>query len=407
MDKDRRLAFLILKDIDKQKAWSNLSIKGYIAGGNADEPPFIRELVYGVLRNQLLLDYNIDCFLKKPGTGISERILLRMGFYQLSMMKGVAEHAAVAETVKLADAFVKGKKGFINAVLRNFQRCGAELNTPSRQEDNIMHLSVKYSAHPSIVRLWTEEYGEEQAEELLRISNTVPPLSIRINSLKAKEGYAPESMSADSEDFRSGMFSIQDEASQEAVRILAPRPGELMMDMCAAPGGKSCYAAELMHNTGKLLAFDLYGTRAALIRKEAERLGISIISSARHDASVFMPEYAGAADCVLCDVPCSGLGVLRRKPEIKLRDASCAVSVLPKLQLRILEVSAGYVKPGGRLMYSTCTLNNAENEAVTGNFINRYPDLTVETEKTLLPQEGGHDGFYICLMRKKIDKRRF
>ena len=168
MDKDRRLAFLILKDIDKQAAWSNLSLNGYIAKGEADEPAFIRELVYGVLRNQLLLDYNIDSFLKKPNIGVSERVLLRMGFYQLSMMDGVAEHAAVAETVKLADAFVKGKKAFVNAVLRSFQRSGAELKCPKREDGDIKYLSVKYSAHESVVRLWTEAYGSEKAEELLK-----------------------------------------------------------------------------------------------------------------------------------------------------------------------------------------------------------------------------------------------
>ena len=401
MDKDRRLAFLILKDIDKQAAWSNLSLNGYIAKGEADEPAFIRELVYGVLRNQLLLDYNIDSFLKKPNIGVSERVLLRMGFYQLSMMDGVAEHAAVAETVKLADAFVKGKKAFVNAVLRSFQRSGAELKCPKREDGDIKYLSVKYSAHESVVRLWTEAYGSEKAEELLRVSNTIPPLSVRVNPLKADAGYAPESASADSEDFASGLFSIQDEASQRAVRLLGPKPGDLMMDLCAAPGGKSCCAAELMQNKGRILAFDLYEARTGLILKQAERLGISIIEARCRDASVFMPEYENAADCVLCDVPCSGLGVLRRKPEIKLRDASKAVKELPELQLKILETAARYVKAGGRLMYSTCTLDPSENEEVTRKFIKNNGNFTEEAEETLLPEEGGHDGFYICLMRKK------
>ncbi len=400
MDKDRRLAFLILKDIDKQNAWSNLSLNGYISGGNADSPAFIRELVYGVLRSRMLLDYNIDGFLKKPSIGISERNLLRMGFYQLALMDGVAEHAAVSETVKLAEQFVKGKKAFVNAVLRNFQRSSCQLKTPEKEHGYIKYLSVKYSAHESIAKLWTDSYGKEQAEELLRISNTVPPLSIRINPLKAPDGYVPQSLSADSEDFKNGLFSIQDEASQRAVKLLDPRPGELMLDLCAAPGGKSCFAAELMKNEGQIKAFDLYEARAGLIEKEAERLGISIIEASRHDASEFMPEYEEQADCVLCDVPCSGLGVLRRKPEIKLRDASGAVKELPALQKDILRTAARYVKPGGRLMYSTCTLDPHENEEVTREFIEKDGNFAIGTEETLLPQEGGHDGFYICLMRK-------
>ena len=391
---------MILKDIDKQNAWSNLSLNGYIAQGDAQDPAFIRELVYGVLRNRILLDYNIDRFLRKPNIGISERVLLRMGFYQLVMMDGVAEHAAVAETVKLAEAFVKGKKPFINAVLRNFQRSGSELECPAKDKDYIKYLSVKYSVHESVARLWTDAYGREQAEELLRISNTVPPLTIRVNPLKCADGKLPEDRSLDGGGFKNGLFSIQDEASQHAVELLDPKPGDLMMDLCAAPGGKSCCAAERMQNRGRILAFDLYEARAGLIAKEAERLGISIIEAGQHDASVFMPEFEVAADCVLCDVPCSGLGVLRRKPEIKLRDCSKAVKELPELQKAILQTAARYVKPGGKLMYSTCTLDPAENEGVTQDFLNKNKDFAIEAEETLLPQDGGHDGFYICLMRK-------
>jgi len=393
MDKDRRTSFLILKDIETDDSWSNLAVNNNIAREGADNPAFIRELVYGVLRNQFRLDYNINRYLKKPGIGKSERLLLRMGFYQMAMMNSVPDHAAISETVKLADVFVNGKKPFVNAVLRSFQRDGGEL-LPDGNND-----SVNYSFHPSIIKLWTKAYGKEKAIELIKSCNTVPPFTVRINPLR--DDGSPVTFSIDSDDYRNGRFSVQDEASQMAVKMLAPKPGSTLIDVCAAPGGKSCAAAELMENRGKIFAFDLYEQRAGLIAKEAARLGIDIITAGQRDAEKSFDDLAQAADYVICDVPCSGLGVLRRKPEMKLRDISRELGELPGIQKNILKNASMALKHGGRILYSTCTVNPDENEAVSKWFLNNNPEFSIVCEKQLFPEEGGHDGFYICVMEKK------
>lgn len=410
MDRDRRLSYLILKDIEENNAWSSSSVGNHIAKEGADSPAFVRELCYGVLRNRLLLDYNIDLFLKKPRLGLSERIWLRMGFYQLSIMNGVKEYAAVGETVELARSFKKGCEGFINAVLRSFQRSGCRLNCPG-SDDKLRMLSVKYSAHESIVKLWMSAFGEDAAVQLLAASNTPAPLCIRVNSLKTNRAEMSERLRSlgfacsegtltedallvkgsgllDTYEYKKGYFSVQGESSQYAARILDPAPGSIVLDLCAAPGGKSCAMAELMNDQGNIYSFDYYEHRVRLIEKEAKRLGISIINAHVSDSSVYEPELEETADYVLCDVPCSGLGTLRENPEIKLR----AVADIP-VQRAILENALRYAKKGGKVLYSTCTINPAENEMITEGQNKLF-------EKQLLTEAGGPDGFYICLIGK-------
>ena len=425
MDKDRRLAFLILKDMEQNDSYSNLVINSYLKDG-ADNPAFIREIVYGVLRNQLLLDWNIKQYQNKPGRlKPAERVLLRMGFYQLAMMDSVPSYAAVGETVKLAAAFMKGRQGFINALLRNFERSGAKLKEPSESEvGELAYLSVKYSCNEEIVRLWLDAYGRSKAEEMLAASNCPAPLTIRTNTLKIKPAELKEELTekgfavtegrlsrsftvegsglVDTEEFKSGLFQIQDEASQQAVETLGPKPGDQLIDLCAAPGGKCCAAAVLMENKGRIRAFDYYEARAGLIEKLAGRLGVTIVEASQADATVLNEELVGTADCVICDVPCSGLGVLRRKPEIKLRPLDKDYGILPEKQNRILHIASLYVKlKGGKVLYSTCTVNPAENRRVIERFLKENPGFSVETERQLFPGES--DGFYICLLRRQND----
>ena len=420
MDRDRRTAFLTLKDIEESGAWANLALSEHIKKDGASSPAFVRELVYGCLRNQILLDFNIGRFLKKPGLSASDRMLLRMGFYQLALMDGVAEHAAVNETVALAAAFMKGRQGFINAVLRSFQRDGKRLLSDS--------LSVRYSCAQWIVDLWTRAYGAEKAEELLKVSNTPAPLTIRANTLKnGREelaeklqalGFeaAPTELSAlclnvsgsgllDTGLYKEGLFSVQGEASASAVEILDPKPGEVFCDLCAAPGGKTCCAAELMKDEGTVKAFDIRPHRVELIKKEALRLGLVSVKAETADSQVFQPELANSADCVLADVPCSGLGTLRRNPEIKLKqqsseDASNALEELTKIQYNILLNSTRYIKPGGRVLYSTCTVDPQENEELVRRVLSNAAGYTIEQERQIFPEEGGPDGFYTCLIRR-------
>ena len=428
MDNDRHIAYLILKEVETGGAWSNLAAAKYIQKEKADSPAFVRELIYGVLRNRTLLDHNIGRFIKKsPGT--AEMIWLRMGFYQLAMMDGVKDHAAVSETVELAGRFKKGSEGFINAVLRSFQRSGKTLEYPAETEDD--YLSVRYSADRSITDLWKERYGKETAEELLRVSCTAAPLAVRTNAMKISPGQLKERLEAlgfdirngsglaggclyvrgtgllDTQLYKEGYFSVQGESSQYAARLLCPKPGSRVIDLCAAPGGKSCAMAEMMDGKGEILAFDIYGHRTQLIEKEAARLGIGIISSAVKDASVFDPGLESSADFVLADVPCSGLGTLRENPEIKLK-AVAGYDV----QGRILENALRYVKPGGYVLYSTCTIDPSENEEVVkkcdlidSSALRVSPqggnkECRVIASRQLFTKENGYDGFYVCLIQK-------
>ncbi len=427
MERERRAAFLALKETETEKSWSNLALARNIKDSKGSGA-FARELVYGVLRNRILLDRNIGRFLKKPGLKTAEKLLLRMGFYQLCFMDGVSDYAAVNETVALARSFAKGREGFINAVLRSFIRSGKCLEFPALggdpSEDEIIdYLSVRYSAAPWIAELWLKAYGREKAEELLKASLTPAPMSLRANRLKISpeelavrlkaEGFeaekgknAPSSVIAkgggllSGELYKQGFFSVQGEASQLAVSLLDPREGQLMLDLCAAPGGKSCAAAEIMNDMGAVKAFELYEQRTELIKASAKRLGLTSVEAVCADSSVFMPEYEGRADRVLCDVPCSGLGVVRQKPEIKLSGKPEELGSLPDLQKKILDNGLRYLKPGGKLVYSTCTVDPAENEGVTEH-IKNDPGLVIEREEQFFQTAGGMDGFYICLIRRQ------
>ena len=426
MDRDRRLAFLILKDIETNDSWSNLTVNEYISKQGADQPAFVRELVYGCLRNQFLLDYNIGRFLTKPKLSVSERVLLRMGFYQLVYMDSVKDYAAVNETVSLAAAFIKGRQGFINAVLRAFQRDGKQL-----LDDG---LSTRYSCAQWIIDLWTESYGAEKTEELLKAGNTPAPLVIRVNALKmsrdelseklAELGFKTEKSDIstlclkiggsgllDTHLYKDGCFSVQGEASCSAVEMLAPQPGDVLTDLCAAPGGKSCAAAEMMKDKGIIRSFDIYPHRVQLIKKEAERLGISMIEPAVSDSSVFDPALENTADCVIADVPCSGLGTLRRNPEIKLlkysdNDVSGRLEELQKIQYNILFNALRYIKPGGKVLYSTCTADPAENGDLVRRVLSASYACRIEKEQQLFTTEDGPDGFYSCIIRRFDDQRR-
>ena len=429
MDKDRRTAFLILKETEEKKRWANLAADRLIKKEGADSPGFVRELVYGVIRNKTLLDFNIDRFLKKPKLGLSERIWLRMGFYQLALMDGVKEHAAVNETVELARSFKKGSESFINAVLRNFQRSGKELAYPEKDAEN--YLCVRYSVHEDIARLWTESYGKESAERLLQASSSPAPLSIRVNRLKTdkdklcedleslgfevyKEGhlsssciYVKGSGLLDTDLYKDGYFSVQGDSSQYAVRILDPKPGTTVIDLCAAPGGKSCAMAERMEGKGQILAFDIYEHRVKLIEKEAKRLGLDMIKAGLGDASIYDEKLDSLADYVLADVPCSGLGTLRENPEIKFRTPDVI-----EAQGEILKNALRYVKPGGYVLYSTCTIDPKENEevikaceeidshALSGSPYDPSKKYKVIASRQLFTKKGGYDGFYICLLKR-------
>ena len=363
---DRQIAYQALLDVQREQAYSKLALNCLISENPECNGPFIRELVYGVLRQQMLLDYNIDRYAKK--VKVADRVILRMGFYQLCFMNSVSDYAAVNETVALA----RINKSFINAVLRNFIRDGKELQFDS--------IATQYSCHESIVGLFTKAYGEQKALDILKHSLITPKLSERVN--------------------KNGLISIQGKSSQKAVETLDPKPGDHIIDMCAAPGGKSFYAADLMDNKGEILAFDIYEHRLNLIDKEAERLGISIIKTAEKDGCIFDSSLEKTADKIICDVPCSGFGTIAKKPEIKLKGISSELPELYKIQSKILENASKYLKSGGTLLYSTCTLNPRENNKQVEAFLEKHGDeYSLLSEEQIFPHDE-YDGFYISIIKR-------
>ena len=426
MDINRKTAYNVLFEIEKNGAYSNIQLNKQISLLNPDSPAFVRELVYGVIENKIYIDYILSALVTKGLKGIKQQplTLLRMGIYQLRFMDSVPEYAAINETVKMAKKLARGRDGFINGVLRGYLKRKNEDFLPDRSKDNVAYLSVKYSYVPWIVSLWIEQYGEVTAEALLSAGNNTPELSIRVNNLKVDAGELGERLAEKgfhvnkgklservlfvrgagllkTEEFLEGMFSVQDESSVLAVETLMPKPGEKVIDMCAAPGGKTLAMAELMENKGIIRAFDVYEHKLELIDRESARLGISIIETGEQDGTEFSEKLVGWADKVLVDGPCSGLGVVRRKPEIKYKEIEDNGRELAEKQLAILNNAAEYVKNGGCLLYSTCTVNKIENDCVAEEFISSHPEFARVSQRQLMTGKDETDGFFISLFKKK------
>lgn len=425
-DLNRKTAYQTLFEIEKNQAYSNIELNHQIGQLKPENPAFVRELVYGVLENQIYLDHILKQLIPKGLKGVKKpiKVLLRMGLYQLIFMDSVPEYAAVNETVKLARKVAPGRDGFLNGVLRGYGKKKEQITMPDPAKDLEGYLSVKYSFDPSIVKLWLSQYSVEETETLLVNSNMRPPMSIRVNLTKTTEDALREELEEqgftlektaicdrvffvkgsgllDTKAFADGHFSVQDTASVLAVDILEPKPGDTVMDICAAPGGKTLAMGEKMENQGRILAFDIYAHKLELMQVQAQRLGLSIIETGEQDGTVFNESYVELADKVLVDGPCSGLGVLRRKPEIKHRPVLEDVAELAEKQLAILENACRYVKPDGNLLYSTCTINRKENGDVARTFLKTHPEYEMIEERQLLPGIDEADGFYICKMHRK------
>ena len=425
MDNNRKTAYQTLLDVESKKAYSNIALNHKIAVNKPSTPAFVRELVYGVLERKLTLDYYIDQLLTEGIESLKtpEITILRMGIYQLGYMEKVPEYAAVSECVDLAKKYCKGRAGLINGVLREYQNKKIYLTLPARDEDEVKYLSIKYSYAPWIIELWLKYYSMTFVEQLLEAGNQTPPLTVRANWLKIRKedlkkafrerGFEVEdgkiaqnalnvkgSKVLDSELYRYGLFTPQDESSMLVSEKIGVKQGDLVMDVCAAPGGKTTAIAERMNNTGKIIASDIYRRKLDLVDKEALRLGITNIETRSWDATRVDSTMVKKADKVLVDAPCSGLGVVRRKPEIKYRELSEDIMMMPKKQADILSASSSYVKPGGTLVYSTCTINPEENEKIIDQFLKRNRDFEKVERTLLLPNVNGTDGFFICVMKR-------
>ena len=422
MSNPRKAAVKALLKVENDSAYSNIALNAVLRESgleNADRA-FASAVFYGVLDRRITIDFVLSKFIKTPLKKVAPFTLevLRSAVYQIMFMDKVPDSAAVNEAVKLIKSSRESRNaGFANAVLRNVLR--SEITLPQGNDPH--SLSVKYSCPEWIINSFITDYGADTAEELLKESLKPAPVIIRVNTLKTDTDTLKTELekreiptdtaetenalilkkgidAADFDLYKMGYFYAEDLSSQTAVSVLNPQKGERVLDMCAAPGGKSFTMALLMENVGEIVSCDLYEQRVGLIESGAERLGIDIIKPMTADASRYN-EDLGKFDCILCDVPCSGLGVLRRKPDIKYKPEN-DFAELEALQHKILENAARYLKKGGRILYSTCTLRRAENEKLVNSFIMEYNGFRKMYEHTYLPHIDKTDGFYCALIVK-------
>lgn len=440
----RQLSYTTLMRVFKDGAYSNIAIDKAIKLANLDktDAAFATALFYGVLENTIALDYTLTGYVTKGLKSLDLEILtiLRMGIYQLVYLDSVPDSAAVDECVKLsAYARKASAKGVINAILRNFIRDEKQLKMPNIDNEPLLYYSILYSCPQWLFSMWSKQYDIDTAIELAKATMSCPPLTIRVNTLKTTPqkliGYllnrgvtaVPHeymenclvltgSGSIDRlPQYKQGLFYVQDVASQLCTKVVNAKPNQTVLDICSAPGSKAFTIAQHMQNQGELYAFDLFPHKLKLITDNAKRLGITIIKTALQDGGVFSEEIP-QADRVLCDVPCSGLGIIRRKPEIKHKNPN-DFDALPSLQLKILCNASRYVKCGGYLIYSTCTTNKKENEQVVNTFLEKnicfkplqlskiLDKIEVDTTfyTTLMPHKNNCDGFFIAALERVKD----
>ena len=424
MDNNRRTAYEVLMAVETEGAYSNIALNDAVKRRSPDDEAFVRTLVYGVIENQIYLDYKLSHFVRSGLKKVRPQalILMRMGAYQLEFLGGVPDYASISETVKIAKKVCRGLEGFINGVLRAYQRGSEGVPMPDEGKDPAGALAVRYSYTEDIAELWMRMFGRDEAERLMAAGNEAPPLTVRVNRLKTdaetlaedlrSRGFGAEiildGMALELKGTgvlrdvtqESGLFSVQDVSSMEMIRALNPQPGETVLDVCAAPGGKSLAAAEWMENRGRVISCDVYDHKLKLIEKAAERLGVTILETQKNDGTVRNENFAEIADKVIVDAPCSGLGVVRRKPEIKLRIKRKDMEKLAEVQLKILENSAEYLRENGTLIYSTCTVSDIENRGVIDRFLKKNKNFSIALEKQLLPYIDSSDGFYFCALQR-------
>ncbi len=431
----RKTALGALIACRKQGAWSDGVLKEYTLTHHLDrrDAALAAQLCYGVLQNRGLLDHHLGNLVKGKLKDLQPVVLdiLRLGLYQILFLDKIPPSAAVNEAVEQGKKYANARAaGLINGVLRNALRQKEKLTPP---ED----LFVRYSHPKELVDLLAREMTAEELEMVLRADNDAPETVVQLNPLKGTMEQLHKEISeagGTSKDhpwlencvlvsgvgsldklaaFREGRFYVQDAASRLAVRCAGIFPGMKVLDACAAPGGKSFAAAVDMKNQGELTSCDIHKHKLSLIEKSGERLGFTCVTVKHQDAAQFVPEWAGQMDVVLVDAPCSGLGIIRKKPDIRYKELG-QTAALPDIQLKILNNQARYVKKGGVLLYSTCTILRRENQGVVEAFLKENPDFILEPLPLpesihndgsgmlrLLQGQYHTDGFFICKMRRK------
>lgn len=444
IDKARTIAAAVFKDMEQEGAYSNLKLNQYFKSYNLEykDRSFASEILYGTLRNKLKIDYMIGRFSKIDLDKMSSwaRNIIRTAVYQIFYMDRVPEFAAVNEAVEIAKAKDRKAAAFVNGLLRAILRNKEAFNKID-VKDSVKRMSIEYSHPEWFIRKYLPIYGEEFLCRWMEKNNTPSYMTVRINTLKTdtetatelfrqkgigvKKGIVPEALILEgygmiekSDEYSSGLITIQDESSMLASRVLKPAPGSNVLDMCSAPGGKATHMAQLMRDSGKLIAFDLHPHKIKLIRDNAIRMGINIIKAQEGDASKHNQQLENFAEFLLLDAPCSGLGLIRKKPEIRWRVTEEDILSLQKVQKDILKNVSSYVKPGGHMVYSTCTITREENENVLEDFLKSNSEFYVEDISSyipdvlkdsithegflkLFPQEHDTDGFFIAKLGRK------
>lgn len=421
----RETALVTLKKCLRSGQYSNIALDNALTKSDLKDSDraLAAALFYGVIEKKITLDFYISRLSSRPLDEIDEDIvtILRLGIYQLAFLDRIPDHAAINETVSLAPS---KKRGFVNAVLRSYLREKEKIEFPA---DKTEYLSVKYSVCRELAEKFTSAYGYERAERILAGFSHAGGTTLRVNTVKTTVEELAEKLSAEKTrlspyglyvkgqiselyGFEEGFFYVQDEASQIAAASLGAREGETVIDVCSCPGSKTFGAAMDMKNTGKIYSFDLHANKLSLVISSAKRLGIDIIETEARDARKPREELIGKADRVICDVPCSGFGVLGKKPELRYKDPAVSGG-LPSIQYDILTASSAYLKVGGTLVYSTCTVFSEENEDNVNKFLASHPDFSLvpfEVGKikcesgmmTFLPDEYATDGFFVAKMVK-------
>ena len=431
----REIALKLLMDYEECGKYVNLSLNSHIADGlGGEDRARLTALLYTTVEHKLTYDYYIAAL---SGRGIEKltdhtKCILRLGLCQIVDMDNIPDFAAVNETVKLAKN--PGERSLVNGILRRAVREKDSLPLPKKEKNAARYYSVVYSLPLATVKHFIAELGEDEAVKLFKTFNSKAPTSLTVNTLKIsvddfiteleKQGYtatrvkfSPITVKLDDavnpkyiKGFSDGWFYVQDEASAIAALALSAKSGDTVIDVCSAPGGKSFASAILSSDKAGIHSFDLHESKLSLITDTADRLGIRSVTASVRDALTPDESLIGTADKLLCDVPCSGLGVIAKKPDLRYKDIS-ATTELPPLQLDILTASSRYLKKGGELVYSTCTLNPRENAEVVHKFLDQNPDFTLvdfsvgslkseDGMLTLWPHIHNTDGFFISKLRK-------
>ena len=430
IDFARNIALKSLYEINTKQAYSNIVLDKFINENREKlsnlDINFISELVYGVVTWKLTLEYIIQKYSKTKIKKMSDWVknILYLGSYQIIFLDKVPKSAAVNESVNLCKKYNFKSVGLVNAILRKIEK--SDYKEISNITNSITRISLKYSMPEWIVKKFCDEYGEEETANICQNLNLRPNISVRINKLKGKVELGEKGILEDfrtitgtknitkTKEYIEGNITIQDEVAGLSSFILAPKEGEIVLDACSAPGGKTTYLAELMHNKGKIVAWDIYEERLKQVDQNAKRLGIDIIQTEVHDATKLKEEYVEKFDKILLDVPCLGLGVIRRKPDIKWNRQEGDIKEISDIQFNILKICSKYLKNNGVLVYSTCSMLKEENDEIIEKFIkeenfetvnideqipNEFSKITTNNMVQFLPSQK-HDGFFITMLKK-------